>query len=134
MDEFVIGSEKEVTLTFHSRQFRHDGWLDAYSITAAARDFEAVIHAENPPYGTSPTNFFQELASNWAGWSGKKTWGSMEGEYNLAATTDLTGHITLVAELNPLGIPPCFSALLSLVLEAGQLDQIARRAKLFFSV
>ena len=132
MNEFLIKSEKEVSLTFHSRQFREDGWLQSYSISAVASNFSAVICAENPPYGSSPAEFFQELANNWAGWKGEKRWGALDGEYNLWASSDMTGHITLVAQFNPFDVAPCYSSTLSLVVEAGQLEQVASRAKLFF--
>jgi hypothetical protein len=133
MEEFVIQSEREVSLTFHSRKFGADGWLESYSITAAAKNASASLHVENPPYGLSPADFFQKLAESWAGWKGEKTWGALEGEYNLVASTDLTGHITLAVELNPSSNPPCFSGVLSLIVEAGQLEALAGKAKIFFA-
>src|ERR1700691_5899488 len=39
--------------------------------------------------------FFQDMAANWKGWEGEKTWSSIEGEFGLAATSDRLGHITL---------------------------------------
>ncbi|WP_019142744.1 DUF6228 family protein [Noviherbaspirillum massiliense] len=133
MDEFVIKSEKEVTLTFHSRRFNFDGWLDTYSVSAKARNFNALIEVENPPYGLSPAGFFGGLANEWSGWKGEKGWGAIEGEYNLLATSDSLGHITLVAELNLNDVVPGWSGSVSLIVEAGQLEQLAHDAKEFFN-
>jgi hypothetical protein len=133
MDELVIKSEREVMLTFHSRRFSSTGWLDSYSISARARNFSAQIEVENPPYGLSPAGFFAELADDWTGWKGQKGWGAIEGEYNLSATSDSLGHITLVAELNPNNVPPDWSGSVSLIVEAGQLEQLAYNAKEFFN-
>jgi hypothetical protein len=77
-------------------------------------------------------DFFQALSDSWAGWQGPKHWAALEGEYSLTATTDLTGHVTLTVELNPHGPVPGFCATCMLALEAGQLEQLLRRAKQFF--
>jgi len=133
MDELILRSEKETVLSFHSRRINGDGWVERYVVSAAARNFSASIEVENPPYGTSPDDLFAKLADNWSGWKGKKEWGAIEGEFNLVATTDSLGHITLSAELNPNGYPPCWSGTLTLVLDAGSLEEIANHAKMFFS-
>src|ERR1035438_3351558 len=39
--------------------------------------------------------FFDGLATNWKGWSGKMEWNSLEGELSLDASIDSTGHISL---------------------------------------
>lgn len=56
----------------------------------------------------------------------------MEGEFYLVATTDSTGHITVVADLNPNAFPPSWSGKISVVVEAGQVEKLARDAKVFF--
>ena len=133
MDELVIKSEREVMLTFHSRRFNSEGWLERYFITANARNFNATIDVENLPYGMSPAEFFVQVANEWTGWKGTKEWGAIEGEYNLIATCDSTGHITLDVELNRNSFSPGWSGTLSLMIEAGQLEQLARDAKVFFN-
>jgi len=133
MDELVINSEREVKLTFHSRRFNSEGWLEMYCITAKARNFKATIDVENPPYGMSPAEFFENIANEWTGWKGTKEWGAIEGEYNLSATSDSTGHITLDAELNRNSFSPGWSGKLSLMIEAGQLEQLAHDARVFFN-
>jgi hypothetical protein len=74
--------------------------------------------------------FFRDLAFHWRGWSGKKSWGALDGKFSLSATIDSTGHIHLDVEL--LG-GACYDWRLrgSLVIEAGQLDPIANQIERF---
>ena len=133
MSEFVISSEREVKLTFHSRQVTYEGWLVSYRITAEARNFRAEIDVENTPHGDSPAAFFAGMAKEWSGWQGKKAWGTIEGEYELSATRDSVGHITLVAGFNPHAFPPSWSGQLILVIDAGQLEKFSGEANAFFN-
>ena len=73
---------------------------------------------------------FGELAADWRGWDGQKAWRSLEGELQLTATADRAGHVTLLTRLRE-GAPPLWSVELTLVVEAGQLEQIAREARAF---
>jgi hypothetical protein len=75
-------------------------------------------------------DLFGEMARQWRGWEGRKTWSSLEGELHLTAEADRTGHVTLVAELRE-GAPSVWSVELVLVIEAGQLEQLARQARTF---
>ena len=74
--------------------------------------------------------FFESLATDWKGWKGERKWDSMEGELSLKATTDRTGHVYLSIELRD-GAPPRWETTANLVLEAGQLDRIARSGRDF---
>jgi hypothetical protein len=80
----------------------------------------------------SPAEFFGELAGSWSGWKGTKGWQALEGECSLSATTDSTGHVTLVAHFSSGSYPPTWEGKLSLVIEAGALEALAREAKNFF--
>ena len=73
---------------------------------------------------------FAEMAASWRGWSGKKTWSSLEGELHLSAEADRTGHIALTVELRE-GAPPVWAVTLLLIVEAGQLDALAGAARAF---
>ena len=75
-------------------------------------------------------DLFDEMAAQWRGWPGRKTWGSLEGELHLSAEADRTGHVTVTASLRE-GAPSGWSVELVLVLEAGQLEQLARQARGF---
>ena len=73
---------------------------------------------------------FAEMAASWRGWTGTKSWNSLEGELHLTAEADRTGHVTLTAELRE-GMPPVWTVVLLLTVEAGQLEDLARSAHAF---
>ena len=130
---FVIRSDGGVSLTFHARTAGKDGCVNAYFVTAEAANFTASVEVDNAPYGSSPADFFAQVASEWAGWNGTKAWQALEGEYELSATSDSTGHITIIARLNAASYPPTWEGKLSLIVEAGRLDALAVEAKDFFA-
>ena len=76
--------------------------------------------------------FFAGLAENWKGWSGARTWNSLEGEFGLRARSDRTGHVQLSVRLTE-GGPPAWEVEVNLILEAGQLDRIATDASAFIT-
>ncbi len=90
------------------------------------------MEVENPPYAHPPSALFRELAREWSGWKGDKAWCAMDGEFTIAATTDAAGHVTLEFKLPGSLVPPCWAASLSVQLEAGQLEELARVARQFF--
>lgn len=94
---------------------------------------EGVVQVDNAPYGASPVSLFEQVANEWKGWSGEKTWTSLEGEFDLAATSDSMGHITLMASIRSGYIPPESRLSLEFEIEAGQTEQCFRRAKEFFN-
>src|SRR5439155_8609528 len=98
-----------------------------------APHLRASAAVENPPYGHPPSALLREIAVQWSGWAGAKSWRAMEGELNISATADSTGHITLHFELPGSVVPPCWSASISVVVEAGQLELLSREANAFFN-
>ena len=75
-------------------------------------------------------DFFGGLATAWKGWKGGREWHAMEGELNLKAQSDRTGHVYLSVELCD-GAPPRWQVNATLVLEAGQLDRLAANGREF---
>lgn len=71
------------------------------------------------------TNLFWEMAQSWQGWEGVKTWGSIEGEFNLACTSDKLGHVTLEVDLVERDTNEPWSPKFNIQIEAGQLEKIA---------
>ena len=69
-------------------------------------------------------DYFNEIATNWAGWSGERTWSSLEGELALRATSDRTGHIYVSVALQRES-PAQWQLEARLTIEAGQLERIA---------
>jgi len=132
MDKIELKSEKEISATFHSPETNAEGSLEYYSVTISGRAMEATVQAESSPYGTNPADFFEQIAGEWQGWSGEKEWGAMEGEFSLEAMADSTGHIELTIKLQPNFYSPCWSAAVTLIIEAEQLEGIARKFKSFF--
>lgn len=94
---------------------------------SAVREVYAYTDAEGI------ARLFQEAASEWRGWSGTKCWESLEGEFKIELKADKTGHITINVDINhdcgnsePWRLKSC------IMIEAGQLETIAKRATEFF--
>jgi hypothetical protein len=78
------------------------------------------------------SNFFADLATNWRGWTGVKDRQSLEGHLRLEATADLSGHIRLRIRLRGMEVGSNWLAEISIALEAGQLEDLANRARAYF--
>lgn len=67
-----------------------------------------------------PSLLFAEMAKEWQGWAGKKSWRDLDGRVAFEATCDRLGHIKLIVEL----VSPDYESTLRAVItyEAGQLD------------
>lgn len=76
-------------------------------------------------------HFFADLAANWKGWRGQKQWKSLEGELQLDATIDSTGHVKLSVQMRSGPYPFDWRLSAALLLEAGQLDRIAHTVASF---
>ena len=49
--------------------------------------------------GVELANFFKSMASDWKGWTGIKTWASIESDFELEATNNGTNSVDLVFNL-----------------------------------
>jgi hypothetical protein len=78
-------------------------------------------------------SLFMEMAENWTGWEGAKTWAAVEADFNLSCTSDKLGHIALAVELVGRDAPELWSAKFNVEVEAGQLEKIANEMKALFS-
>ncbi|MDP8971616.1 MAG: DUF6228 family protein [Actinomycetota bacterium] len=74
--------------------------------------------------------FWRELARDWRGWEGTRSWGSLEGELELSVVSDRLGHVTLEVCLSE-GSPFQWQVHGIVSLEAGQRDCIAADARTF---
>ena len=74
--------------------------------------------------------FWRELAEDWRGWEGTRSWRSLEGELELSATSDRLGHVELEVRLDE-GAPFQWRVYGMISLEGGQLDSIAAAAQTF---
>jgi hypothetical protein len=103
----------------------------AYTVALAGRDLSVAttIHDVLGEGYEFPT-FWQDIASSWKGWSGEKSWSSIEGDFQLTATSDSLGHVTIRCHLSS-GAPEGWSATVWLHAEAGNLEAIAANAVRF---
>jgi len=78
--------------------------------------------------------FFRSMAYEWRGWSGSKTWESLEGELRLSASRDSVGHVFVaVGLMTAQGAPDPWRVEAELTIEAGMLEQVATDAEALFS-
>ena len=75
-------------------------------------------------------NLFEYLSTNWKGWKGERAWESLEGEFRLGATADLTGHTRINIHLHD-GAPARWEVNTFVEVEAGQLERLAQDAREF---
>lgn len=132
MGTFTVGADPALQVVFHSRSYADDGWLDAYVVELVARDLRASVRVENPGFGEPPSQLLHALVPCWRGWEGKQSWRAIEGELEIDATADRTGHITLVVRIPGNPAAP-WSAEARVLIEAGQLEAIAQSAEAFFA-
>jgi hypothetical protein len=102
---------------------------DYFEVSLSSSSHSAVkrICCYTDPQGVA--NLFAEAATNWRGWSGAKSWDSVEGELSLQLTADHTGHVTLTVVINhDVGGPDSWRVKSQLSLEAGQLEHLANDA------
>jgi hypothetical protein len=79
--------------------------------------------------------FFQELAGFPNAWQGARAWESLEGELSLSATCSTLGQVTFFVKFyHRAGSPEDWEVRARLVTELGQLEKIAKEAKIFFRV
>ncbi len=80
------------------------------------------------------SGLFQELASYEKPWQGEESWGSIEGEFVISATCSPLGEVLFAIQLYGLqGAPEEWKVSVGLATEFGQLSNIAKHAKEFFS-
>ncbi len=132
MDTLEFSSDPSLKAVFHSRRYDESGWLDSFIVEVGATDFHASTRVENPGYGHPPSKLFEELALSWKGWTGTKVWVAMEGELELKANCDSVGHVIVTVSIPAYASARKWSSQAYVPIEAGQLERVAREAKLFF--
>ena len=96
--------------------------VKAYDVRAEAR--ASTFMAEDLG------KFFQSMADDWRGWKGPRSWGTLENEFELTATSDRLGHVRLEFVLRKPHTGFQWELRGALELEAGQLDRIAQDVQL----
>jgi Family of unknown function (DUF6228) len=77
--------------------------------------------------GPSLCDFFQDMASQWRGWEGKKEIESVEGDFRLEARSDGKGHIELRTTIRNNYPEDKWFVSIPIWLEAGSLEDISKR-------
>lgn len=80
------------------------------------------------PGAIDPSNLFEAMANNGGGWAGERTRSALEGEVERGCSMDRQGHVAIRVALRPYG----WTVEATIATEAGQLEEIARRARAFF--
>jgi Family of unknown function (DUF6228) len=108
---------------------RRDRWQVTLSLAglSASADVDACGHDGEHTLDL----LFRRLADDWRGWEGERTWSSLEGDLDLAATHDGLGHVALRVRLRSGPYEEDWLATGTIWLEAGQLDATARDAAAF---
>lgn len=130
MDSLSL-SDGEFGITF-CQPLRSDGWLDSFVVRIEEPGLSVSARVENSGVIQGTETFFQDLAHNWHGWEGEKSWYALEGELSLVATSDSLGHITIRAQLQPTAGPEGWRVIAYAYAEAGQLESLSKRAAQFF--
>lgn len=129
---FDIKSEQGYRIVFADRRFDPKNWLINYTVSLFSPGMEGTVRVYNPPFAHSPLALFKSMETQWSGWRGEKSWGSLEGEFDLSAESDSTGHIVLRARIFAGHSPPSSRLDTEIIVEAGQLAFIAKQAEKFF--
>jgi hypothetical protein len=119
----VRSSEHGARLTLRPNRGRLLAEFDAPGVSAAT---EVYLLGGCDGLGL----YWSELAEDWRGWEGVRSWRSLEGDLELSATSDSLGHVSLEVRLEE-GAPPRWRLEGTLQLEAGGLDRLAARARAF---
>ncbi len=78
-------------------------------------------------------NLFKELAEYNKPWNGEKSWDSIEGDFKFSATCNILGGVVFNVEINKVGVVEEYLFKTELHYEFGQLQALAKSAKLFFT-
>ncbi|MBZ5638858.1 MAG: DUF6228 family protein [Acidobacteriia bacterium] len=76
--------------------------------------------------------FFESMAAETNGWTGNKSWGSLEAHLSMNATTDRLGHVYLQVILRDCDDPAEWRVEATVLLEFGQLESVAKAARRVF--
>ena len=137
MDHFTIKSALgDATLEFFAREPVDAARpTDYFSIRVTGKklDASARVYAFSP-HSRSLPRLFEEAAAEWQGWDGVKSWESLEREFEIRCSNDRRGHVTAGIELRSGLYHLDWYVQFAVLVEAGQLDELARRAREFFGV
>jgi hypothetical protein len=92
---------------------------------------ETRVHLGPPEVEASLPALFADLAAQWRGWQGERTWEAYEGGLRIALTHDGVGHVNASVRLREANAST-WSVHAQIPLDAGQLDRAAQELAAFF--
>jgi hypothetical protein len=134
LEEFLIPSAAgSGGLLFYDRS-PHDPVepVDSYWVRVTDHNLSASGQVYAGYARTNPALLFADMARQWSGWTGVLLWESLEGELAMRCSRDRVGHIFIRVELRSRQMPGDWRVDATIMAEAGQLEDISRRAALFF--
>ena len=102
-------------------------------MTLALPGLTAVARVDSSAYDGERTLglLFRRMADDWRGWDGEREWASIEGLFDLTATHDGLGHVSLRVRLRSGLYDEDWNAGGVIWLDAGGLSKLAREAAAF---
>ena len=128
MDNVTIKSSKDATRLLFTNVTK-----DSFSAVLENVNFSARTSVSMYLSGP-PTTLFDEMARDWMGWEGTKTWAALEDELRIEASADHKGHTSLVVTMRDYCDPANWRLKATLELEAGQLLELAKAVRMAFPV
>jgi hypothetical protein len=135
VDLFQIRSASgPVSLEFFDLVVGTDGLAMSVCARLTGRDLHAAAEVEIDArdLGAPPSSLFVEMGRQWNGWKGELSWCSHCPGLALKARHDGRGHIPLRVELGREWYEDDWLVHATVMIEAGQLEDLARRAMTFF--
>ena len=105
--------------------------IESFWIRVTDHNLSAVGQVYATYASSHPASLFAEMAKQWAGWSDELIWKSLDGELTLRCSHDRRGHISIQIELSSAPMPYDWRVVVTVMAEAGQLENIARHAAKF---
>jgi len=106
--------------------------IERFWVRITDLNFSAAAEVYSGYADGHPAPLFVQMGECWRGWPGELHWVSLEGEMGLHCTQDRTGHVSIRDELHSGPMEDDWSAEATVMTEAGQLEEISRRAVAFF--
>lgn len=129
MSEITLKSSRDgATLSFTLKERRHS---QVEFEVAVSTPFFSGRSLVSTYVNGSPSSLFADIAQNWQGWSGAKSWQDLEQRVSLSAKAKSTGHIQVGVEI----VGSDYENRLHVVLEfePNQLDAMAASMRRLFS-
>ncbi|MEV8183770.1 DUF6228 family protein [Specibacter sp. NPDC078692] len=120
------------SLTFDSIERQTDGSIDSVIVTVDLKGLHATQRVLTINDFRDLVLFFNDLSTQWRGWTGSKNYESLEGDLRISARHD--GHVSLDFEISQTSVPRGWSLAGVLLLDPGEeISNVAQEIESFFS-